>query len=108
MPTIPSTRAVVSLLSADDAAVSLAAEASEEPEVAEAPFAVEPWLSSSEASEASDRVRVGAGFSGSSWPFCGISIQRTTSLLEYVWSALKTSWSVLSGRAPTESGNFWK
>lgn len=52
-------------------------------------------------------LRTGAGLSGSSAPsFCS-SIQRTTSLLSYVWMALNTSWSASSGSWPTESGNCW-
>ncbi|CAM5644441.1 hypothetical protein SVIOM342S_06928 [Streptomyces violaceorubidus] len=63
-----------------------------------------PWASSS----AADSASTGAGVSGSSWPSCGTSIQRTTSLLEYVWIALNTNWSASSGSAPMETGNFWK
>ncbi len=64
----------------------------------------DPWASSSAAASSS----TGAGLSGSSWPSCGTSIQRTTSLLSYVWIALNTSSSASSGRAPRETGNFWK
>lgn len=53
-------------------------------------------------------MSTGAGKSGSSWPSCGTSIQRTTSLSEYVCSALKTSSSASSGSVPTDTGNFWK
>ncbi|CAM5550760.1 hypothetical protein SALBM217S_00759 [Streptomyces griseoloalbus] len=38
----------------------------------------------------------------------GLLDERTTSLLSYVWIALKTSSSASSGSAPTETGNCWK
>ncbi len=96
---------MVSLVSAGSAASLLAEAASASFEsAASSEEEDEPWCPSS----AADSSRTGAGLSGSSWPFCGTSIQRTTSLLEYVWIALKTSWSVSSGRVPTETGNFWK
>src|SRR5690606_25562835 len=108
MPTTPSTRAVVS----EPAELSEpeAADVSEdaffaEPASSAALSSDAPWWPSP---DASDRVRTGAGWSGSSCPFCGTSIQRTTSLLEYVCRALKTRSSAFSGRVPTDTGNFWK
>src|SRR5690606_8862872 len=108
MPTTPSTRAVVSELA--ELSEPEAADVSEdaffaEPASSAALSSDAPWWPSP---DASDRVRTGAGWSGSSCPFCGTSIQRTTSLLEYVCRALKTRSSAFSGRVPTDTGNFWK
>lgn len=108
MPMMPSVRAVVSLdeedatvlLFLDDASVSAAFWSS----AFLASSAAPPWWSSA----AAVSFRTGAGLSGSSPPAVGSSIQRTTSLLSYVWIALKTSWSASSGSAPTETGNCWK
>ncbi|CAM5631006.1 hypothetical protein SGLAM104S_10327 [Streptomyces glaucescens] len=103
---MPRTRAVVSEVSPEssEAVLCAAASASSEASSAASDEPDAPWWPSS----AADRASTGAGLSGSSWPSCGTSIQRTTSLLEYVWIALKTSSSASSGSWPMETGNFWR
>lgn len=86
----------------DDDEVESAAVVSVFAALSEASSAVAPEA------EAAVSASVGAGFSGSSSPSFWTSIQRTTCLSEYVWSALKTSWSASVGSMPTETGNFWK
>ena len=100
MPTTPRTRAVVSV-SDEDAAVAVCLAVGVRGGGGAAASSSPP------ARRRRSAVRVGAGFAGSGAPFFASSIQRTTSLLSYVWSALKTSWSVSVGREPMDSGNFW-
>lgn len=94
---------MVSVSSEESEASVVAAVSSESPDLPDDAAADEPWAWSS----AAERARTGAGFSGSSAPSFCTSIQRTTSLLEYVWIALKTMSSAFSGRAPKETGNCW-